>query len=241
MTDGTQRPAEDPTQVITPAADPVSTNTFANEVNKQLAAADPTEPAKEPAKEPVATVDPGDSKLKEIEERLKAREAADKANNEVIEAIKKVGNSVPAERTEIQKLSDKMFSDSEGFTEGVVKLAEDRLRKENEKREGNKNWWDSFYDNNKDLSAHKDVVQMISAAEMPNLQSMSPDEAGKIVAEKSRAVLDNVAKRYGVKREVMQKADTTVMTSSPSSAPAQAVVDKPTTFVDEINNYQGAR
>lgn len=54
-------------------------------------------------------------------------------------------------------------------------------------------WWNNFFDNNKDLAKHKNIVQMVFSANTAELAAMTMDKAGERLANLTRDTILQVS------------------------------------------------
>jgi hypothetical protein len=112
-----------------------------------------------------------------------------------------------------KKISDLMFENPgeaiRMIEERAVQKAESTITQKSEAQRTQEQTWNKFYDGNKDLVAHKDIVDFILERNWDTLGPMQPERALQKLAELTRTKINEVVKSVRPE-EVLPEGNTNV-------------------------------
>lgn len=140
-----------------------------------------------------------------------------------------------------KKVSDLLFEDPEKALQLHEQQIIERMRAEEHSRNSEKQWWDSFYSKNKDLSEDRDVVQFTVNNYWNELKSMHPEQAAEKLADYTRKTLVRFRKAES-KKEEMPSGQARAASGTSLSAPRiQESKPAPVDFVTQLKKIQSKR
>lgn len=148
----------------------------------------------------------------------------------------------PAEPAEKIDWEDLMFKDPakyhELLTQSITNNIESKLTNKYQQAEGEKDFWNGFYKDNDDLKDDKFLVDAVLKANMTELAPMTVKEAGKRLAELTRA---EIMRYTGNKLPSTRKKAVTEGSQPPSPGKKEPEVEKVTTLSDLIKARRAKR
>lgn len=140
-----------------------------------------------------------------------------------------------------KKVSDLLFEDPEKALQLHEQQIIERMKAEDRAKSEERQWWDSFYSKNKDLSEDRDVVMFTMNANWENLRTLHPDQAGERLAEYARKTILRFRKTEG-KREELPSGQARAASGTSLSAPKiQETKAAPVDFVTQLKKIQSKR
>jgi hypothetical protein len=139
------------------------------------------EPEEEPEDDPVATMQ------KQIDQ-MKVDHAKEMAD--LRRTIPPVTPKEPKEEKPKTSYKDLIFTDPDKAVEQIqkdaVEQATTQLRGQYERDQGQKRFWEGFYEKHKDLKDDKDLVELTLNSNLPSLANIPVDDAMKKLADLTR-------------------------------------------------------
>lgn len=196
--------------------------------------------------EPAEQVDTEDEELEELEEQERSDPSAamqrqidqmraDHAK-EIADIKRTIPPVTPKEPTEKPKTSykDLIFTDPDKAVEQIqkdaVEMATTQLRGQYERDQGQKKFWDKFYDKHKDLKEDQDLVELTLNSNLSSLANIPVDDAMKKLADLTR---ERIIRYSGGTRPKGKKA-VAEGSSPPSERRAPAIGAEVTSLGDVI-------
>lgn len=194
------------------------------------------EQATEQKQEQASAIYLGGKKFNSVEELAKYTESL-----ELERATSQRSPAPEQPATQQKKVSDLLFEDPEKALLLHEQQIIERMRAEEHSRNSEKQWWDSFYSKNKDLSEDQDVVQFTVNNHWNELKSMHPEQAAEKLADYTRKTLVRFRKTEGKKEELPSGQAKAASGSSLSAPKIQETKAAPVDFVTQLKKIQSKR
>lgn len=206
---------------------------FAGSAPEAEEAEESTQQEHQPESREASPIYLGGKKFNSVEELAKYTES--------LESQRASAQSQQAPEMTQKKVSDLLFEDPEKALQLHEQRIIEKMRQEEQARATEKQWWDSFYSKNKDLSQDQDVVHFAMNNNWNDLRTLHPDQAAERLADLSRKTLLRFRKTEG-KREEMPSGQAKAASGTSLSAPKiQETKAAPVDFVTQLKKIQSKR